>query len=225
MLAFSQEAKIPIIHGNDSHYIHPSDSKYRTIYQRGKDVYFDDDNENTMILDYPTYEEIERRYAQQGILTVEQVHTALENTLVFDTCEPITIINDEIKLPPFSKTPNEDLKKLINQGWKKAREKIPIERHQEYIKAIREEVDIVEKTNMANYFLIDNAVVDRAEKVYGGKLTNTGRGSSPSFYINKLLELTDIDRLDAPVTLFPSRFMSVERILQTRSLPDLWIIM
>ena len=44
--------------------------------------------------------------------------------------------------------------------------------------------------------------------------------SAPSFYVNKLLGFTEIDRLDAPVTLFATRFMSVARILETVSLPD-----
>ena len=51
-------------------------------------------------------------------------------------------------------------------------------------------------------------------------LTKTGRGSAPSFYVNKLLGFTEIDRLEAPVTLFATRFMSVSRILETKSLPD-----
>ena len=44
--------------------------------------------------------------------------------------------------------------------------------------------------------------------------------SAPSFYVNKLLGFTEIDRLDAPITLFATRFMSVARILETKSLPD-----
>ena len=44
--------------------------------------------------------------------------------------------------------------------------------------------------------------------------------SAPSFYTTKLLGLTDIDRLESPITLFPTRFMSAERILLARSLPD-----
>src|SRR5690606_6060751 len=49
----------------------------------------------------------------------------------------------------------------------------------------------------------------------------TGRGSAPSFYINKLLGFTEIDRLEAPITLYPTRFMSKSRILETKSLPDI----
>lgn len=44
--------------------------------------------------------------------------------------------------------------------------------------------------------------------------------SAPSFYLNKLLDFTAVDRVDSPVTLFPTRFMSESRILETRSLPD-----
>ena len=45
--------------------------------------------------------------------------------------------------------------------------------------------------------------------------------SAPSFYITRLLHLTNIDRLESPITLFPTRFMSIERILGARSLPDI----
>ena len=81
-------------------------------------------------------------------------------------------------------------------------------------------MDIVQKTNMEDYFLLDYQVVKDAIEKYDCVITKTGRGSAPSFYINKLLGLTDLDRFNAPVTLYPTRFMSTERILQTRSLPD-----
>ncbi len=58
-------------------------------------------------------------------------------------------------------------------------------------------------------------------KKKGGVLTRTGRGSAPSFYLNKLLGFTEIDRLDSPITLYPTRFMSMSRILETKSLPDI----
>ncbi|VIF90578.1 DNA polymerase III subunit alpha [Clostridioides difficile] len=74
---------------------------------------------------------------------------------------------------------------------------------------------------MENYFIIDYKIVQRAIQEYNGLLTKTGRGSAPSFIINNLLGLTEIDRLNAPVPLFPTRFMSVERILSAKSLPDI----
>jgi DNA polymerase III alpha subunit len=141
--------------------------------------------------------------------------------LIFDECNEITLINDDIKLPSVSEHPIEDLRKIIRSKWLIERNNIPQELWSKYTDAISYELDIVEKTNMANYFLIDYNVAKDGQEKYDGRLTNTGRGSAPSFYITKLLGLTDIDRVSAPITLFPTRFMSIERILGTRSLPDI----
>jgi len=222
LIQFSREAKIPIIHANDSHYIYPSDSKYRDIFLKGKERFYEE--ETGMILDYPDTDCIFDRYKKQGILTRQQVQDALDNTLIFDECEKITIINDDIKLPSVSEHPADDLKKIINMRWKEERKNIPKDKWDEYLNDIRYETKIIEDTHMENYFLIDYNVVKNGQEKYNGKLTNTGRGSAPSFYVTKILGLTDIDRIAAPITLFPTRFMSVERILGSRSLPDkqLW---
>ena len=226
LLALSAETHIPIIHANDSHYIYPSDAKNREIFQRAKGIDFSKSkdaevsHEEKMLLDYPSEDEIYERYDKQGILTREQVRAALDATMVFDDCEQITLINDDIKLPSVSEHPMDDLREILRQSWRKERVNIPREKWKEYTDAIQYELDIVEKTNMANYFLIDYHVAKTGQEKYDGRLTNTGRGSAPSFYITKLLGLTDIDRISAPITLFPTRFMSVERILGTRSLPD-----
>lgn len=45
--------------------------------------------------------------------------------------------------------------------------------------------------------------------------------SAPSFYLSKLLGFTTIDRISASVKLFPERFISAERLLETKSLPDI----
>ena len=219
MFDFSRASGIQIIHANDSHYIYQEDAKYRDIFLVGKDRNYPE--EEGMILDYPDDKTILNRYVKQGIFNRKQAEELLYHTLVFDDCEEITLINDDIKLPSVSDNPNKDLKTIINKRWIEERKSIPREEWTKYLEAIRYEVDIVEKTNMANYFLIDYKVVKDGQEKYGGKLTNTGRGSAPSFYITKMLGLTDIDRVSAPITLFPTRFMSVERILGTKSLPDI----
>lgn len=224
LLDFSKMTGIPIIHANDSHYIYPSDDKYRALYlraKRNKDDQNDFAVEDGMILDYPDSDTIYERYEKQGILTRAQVTEALNNTLVFDNCEPITIINDEIKLPSVSDHPQEELTKIIYSNWNKEKQTIPAQLHEKYEDAIEYELDIIDKTHMANYFLIDYWVAKNGQEVYNGRLTNTGRGSAPSFYVTKMLGLTDIDRVEAPITLFPTRFMSIERILGSRSLPDI----
>lgn len=210
---------IPLIHANDSHYIYPEDKEYRDLFLKGKEMFYPDEGE--FILDYPDAKTIVDRYIKQGILNKEEIIESLQSTLIFDEAEELTIINDDIKLPSISKNPNYDLKKAIFEAWQIEKKNIPAERIPEYEEAIRYEVDIIEKCHMEDYFLLDYEIVKLGKSKYNGMMTKTGRGSAPSFYVNKLLGLTDIDRLDSPITLFPTRFMSAERILLARSLPDI----
>lgn len=219
VLELSKKYNIKIIHANDSHYIYPQDSKYRDLFLKAKGIIYEE--ENNFILDYPDYDEIVKRYEIQGILNKNQIRDALENTLVFENVDCSNYITDNIKLPSISDTPNEALKEILNNSWENIKSEIPIENRPKYIDAIRYEMDIIEKTNMANYFLIDYYIAKIAKEKYNGVLTKTGRGSAPSFYTTRLLDLTNIDRLASPITLFPTRFMSVERILGARSMPDI----
>ena len=210
---------IPIIHANDSHYIYPEDAKYRDLFLKAKGIVYEE--EGGFCLDYPDSDEIYKRYKQQGILTEEEVTEALQNTLVFDNAEGITI-DKEFKIPKITEgDSNKVLKKLINEGWAKERNNVPKERWAEYIEQIKYEYKIIEDCGMADYFILDHYIVDKAVKEYDAILTKSGRGSAVSFYVNKLLGLTEVDRIGAPITLYPTRFMSAERILSSRSLPDI----
>ncbi|MCD3321144.1 PHP domain-containing protein [Clostridium botulinum D/C] len=220
VLELKQKYKLPLIHANDSHYIYSKDSKYRDMFLKAKGIFYED--EGSFILDYPNYEEIAERYEKQGVLNKEQIQESLNNTLIFDKCEDLKF-DKEIKIPKIhkDKDSNKLLKTIISNEWKKERSNICKDKWNEYKNAIKEEVDIVEKTNMEDYFILDYEIVKKAVNEYKAVLTRTGRGSAPSFYINKLLGFTNIDRVSAPITLYPTRFMSTTRILQTRSLPDI----
>lgn len=218
-LKYNKEYGIKLIHANDSHYIYPEEAKYRDLFLKAKDITYKEESEFT--LDYPDAKTIADRYIIQGVLNKDQIFEAINNTLVFDKAESLTIINDDVKLPSISKNPNYELKKIIAEKWSEEIKNIPPERIKEYTDAIKYEVDIVEKTKMEDYFIMDYYIAKIGQEKYNGKLTHTGRGSAPSFYINKLLGLTDIDRLDSPIKLYPTRFMSAERILLARSLPDI----
>lgn len=220
MLEYHYKYGIELIHANDSHYIYPEDSVYRSKFLKAKGmVYPDEDN---FILDYPSGEEIYNRYKKQGVLSDEQIAKALKNTLVFrEKCKPITIYNTDIKLPKVSENPNKDLKEIVNNEWKKISVGMTDEEKRKYIKAIKDEVKIIEDTGMETYFVLDYLITKKAVDDYGCLVTKTGRGSAGSFLINKFLGLTGLDRITSPVTLYPTRFMSTTRILETKSLPDI----
>lgn len=190
VLELAAKYGIKIIHANDSHYIFESDKSNikkvtingrtidvlpadRNLFLKAKGIIYEEENE--FILDYPDSDTIIARYKAQGVLNDKQIEEALNNTLVFDKAEPLTIINDDIKLPSVSNNPIEDLRALIRQKWRQTRETIPKELWEKYQNEIAYELDIVEKTNMANYFLIDYNIVKIAQEKYGGILTKTGR--------------------------------------------------
>lgn len=219
---FRKKYNVPFILGIDSHYIYPEDAKNRDLFLRGKNIIYEE--EQGMIIDFPNTEDIIRRFKKQNVLTDEEIKEAFDNTLQAREFEAVEI-NDDIKMPSlYPKLSHEEkgdkLKAIVSEAWKEDRKHIPKDRWTEYLEAIRMEMKIITDTNMEDYFLLNHKIIDKAVNEYGGVLTRTGRGSGPSFYINKLLGFTEIDRLEAPIQLYPTRFMSYSRIMETRSLPD-----
>ena len=219
LLAVRKKYGIQLIHANDSHYIYPQDAKYRDLFLNAKGMHYED--ESNFILDYPDADTIIERYHTQGVLNDEQIMEALENTLVFDNAESIKL-DKEFKIPKITDG-NSDmvLRKIISDAWKEEKKIVPKERIKEYEQAIYYEMDIIKNCGMADYFILDHKIIKKAVNEYNAVLTRSGRGSAVSFYVNRLLGLTEIDRLKAPITLYPTRFMSAERILSSRSLPDI----
>lgn len=233
IMAVSRKYGVPIIHANDSHYISEEDAKYRDLFLKAKGIYYEE--EDGFVLDYPDSSIILERYKKQGVLTEDEAVKALQNTLIFDNAESV-YTDKEFKIPCISKDilmrelniteedtadKNKILQIIVKRAWQKEKQNIKAELIPEYEKAIYYEMDIIKNCGMAEYFILDHIIVKKAVSRYGAVLTRSGRGSAVSFYINKLLGLTEVDRLKAPITLYPTRFMSAERILSSRSLPDI----
>ena len=207
-----------LIHGNNSYYVDTASKRYCNLFASAKNSkQFSQED----VYDYPDSDKIFSRYNMMGIFSDEDVETALKNTLVFDDCEPVDI-NKEYKLPKIVEgDSNLALKKIIAKSWAEKKKSIPKEDHKRYEEAIRYEWKIIEDCGMADYFILDYYITKKAVEEYGGILTRSGRGSAVSFLINHLLGLTEVDRMKAPITLYPTRFMSAERIILQRSLPDI----
>lgn len=223
MLLLKQYYNMQLIHANDSHYIYPEQAQDRIKFLNGKGMKYGD--EDSFILDFPDYDTIVQRYKKQGLLSDSQIREALDNTLIFDECEEL-YFDKEIKMPTIypgytQEQKNHELAQHLSEKWSQEKKYVDKSRWKEYQDGIAYEYKIVKDTNMADYFLFNEKMVELAKHKYGGILSRTGRGSAVSFYINKLLGFTEIDRFVAPVPLYPTRFMSTARILETRSLPDI----
>lgn len=226
---YSDQFGLSLIAANDSHYIDESGKQERLELLKGKHI--DYSSEDSFILDYPSDETMVKRFKKQGVLSDRQIDDAINNTLIFDQCEEIQL-DYSIKMPTIypGLSPNErvDLLKIkISEKFKHIIETDHITKEElpKYKDGINYEMKIIEATNddvhTADYFLFNERNVDLAVNKYGGVLTRGGRGSCGSFYINRILGMTQLDRFRINLPLFPDRFASTARLLENRSLPDI----
>lgn len=243
ILALSEKYDIEMIVGMDSHYIYPDQSKERDYILAAKNVHYDD--EEGWFMDYPDDETTMNRFLKQGVFTKNQIQRAMDNTDLllefegYDTLpngEPNRIFSKDIKLPSLydgqhtidgvllpkldQEQRNKEYSKLISKLFKAYIKDVDESQHEEYFDGVKNEVQVIKDTNMSDYFLIDYYMVKRAlEK--GGVLTDSGRGSSVGYFTNTLLGFSKVDRFQSPIKLYPERFISKSRILETKSLPDI----
>ena len=227
-LALSKKFGLELIAANDSHYIYPEQAKERLDFLRGKGLTYGD--EDGYVLDFPDYDTFFERFQKQGVLSDEQIERAISNTLIFRECEDVEI-DKSIKMPTVypSLTSDEkigELKKHVVSKFRDIIKKDHISKDEltEYKKGIAQEMRVIEDTkeiNTADYFLLNEKLVDLAVNKYGGILTRTGRGSCGGFYINRILGMTQLDRFKLDIKLYPERFMSTARLLENRAMPDI----
>ena len=227
ILTMHEKYGIEMIVALDSHYISIDQLVERDELLKSNDIHFK--NEQGMLLDYPDDDEVRRRFAEQGVFTPEQVQKAMDNTDICLTFEDYAkdnrIFSTDIKIPTIfpDKTQEEKnslYRRLITKQFKKFMEHVPKERYKEYWRAVKDEVDTYIDTNLVDYPLMDYAIVELAKR-RGGMITTTGRGSAASYLTNTLCGFSQVDRLNSPIKLYPDRFISKTRILETHSLPDL----
>jgi len=224
ILDIANKYNIELIMGCDSHYIYPEQAQDREYILEAKNIKYED--EKGWFMDYPDGETAFKRFQKQGVLNDKQIFEAINNTNIFLEFDDIEF-NKDIKLPVLpqyqhlsQKERNLLYAKLVADEWQKEKENIPSEEHEHYKNEIIKEVQTIIETDMSDYFLIDHAIVKDALQ-NGGVITKTGRGSGVSYYTNTLLGFSKIDRIASPVKLYPERFISKSRILETKSLPDL----
>lgn len=107
----------------------------------------------------------------------------------------------------------------MDEAWQEYSKPLSAEEKAKREEGIRYETGVITSTGMADYFILDHAIVKRAKEL-GGVLSPTGRGSAVSFFTNMLLGFSSVDRYEIPVEMFPDRFISADRIL-TGNLPDI----
>lgn len=226
ILAMSEENGIEMIVGMDSHFITPEQSQERDYMLAAKNIHYED--EDGWFMDYPDDETTMNRFLEQGVFNKAQIQRAMDNTdllLEFeDYAKDSPVFSKDVKLPTIypDKTQEERNKiysQLITRLFKDYTNGMPKDEYSRYLEGVKSEVQTIKDTGMADYFLLDYEIVKRAlEK--GGTITKSGRGSGVGYFTNTLLGFSKVDRFTSPIKLYPERFISKTRILETKSLPD-----
>ena len=217
--------KFPLIAGCDSHVITEAQMKDRDDLLESGHIHYED--EDGWYMDYPTYDVLFQRFKEQDVLDDDEIKTAIDNTNAIFDFEDIKL-DRSLKVPVIkslrSKTQDERNKifeNILKDEWKAQKSDINTDKFLQYQTEIRHDINEIESCNMADYFILSYYIMKYGQEKYGGILTPSGRGSAVSMYLNKLLRLTKVDKVNSPVLMYSERFLTKERVLDSHTPPDI----
>ena len=225
IIQISEELLVPIIAGCDSHVITESQMLDRDELLKSGNIHYED--EDGWYMDYPKYDVLFERFKQQGVLTDGQIKAAINNTNVLFEFEDIKL-DRSLKVPVIKELRNKTqeernhiFEQILKDEWFLQKSDINKDKLQQYYQEIKHDIGEIEACNMADYFILSYMVMKRGQEKYGGILTPSGRGSAVSMYLNKLLRLTKVDKVNSPVLMYSERFLTKERVLDSHTPPDI----
>lgn len=224
ILQLHEKYNIPLIAGTDSHEITYEQMEDREYLLKSNHINYPEEDGNYM--DFPTYDTLVQRFQKQNVLSDEQIVEAINNTNKILNFEDI-VLDRSLKVPvakmfrdKTQEARNQIFKNILVDEWKKQRSDINEELLPQYQKELKHDINEILSCNMADYFIDDYYIVKRGVQKYGGIITPTGRGSAVSMYLNKLLGLTKVDKVNSPVTMYSERFLTATRIIESKTPPD-----
>ena len=201
----SQETGIPMITGTDTHALNEEHLKGRSILQKSKNIHFD--NEDGWDLSFKTYDELVAAYEKQGVLPIDVIKEAIDNTnKMADMIEEFTI-DRSYKYPHLWENPEQLLRDKIQQGIiDKGVDKYP--NYQEYLDRVEYEMQAYKHNEAIDFMLLMEDVISWCKSQ--GISTGYGRGSVNGSVVAWLIGITEMDSIKFGLNF--ERFMNVERV-------------
>lgn len=206
---FAQKHGLKAVGTGDAHYIVPEDSKIHKTFVAIK--------QNKKVKNLPDI-----GYFNSGtycLITNEHAQKCYPQNLIDATCEIANKIEvyeitgpQRIPLIADNKTAIAEVRKIAYEKLKE----LGLHANQTYIDRVEYELEMTERGELANYFLIVRDYLDWARQ--NGILTGCGRGSVGGALIAYLLGITAIDSVH--YDLMWDRFMGPDRI-ENKVLPDI----
>lgn len=205
----AKETGIPVVATQDIHYLNPEDADSHDILlavQTGNTI--DEPDRLTLKND-----DFSMRSLEEMWNLFKDNPEFLENTVkIAERCN-VELPLGQILLPRFplpeNETANSYLEKLIKEKLPQRFEQV----NEEIKKRLDYELNTIEKTGFADYFLIVQDFINWAKE--RGIVVGPGRGSAAGSLISYILNITDIDPLK--YNLLFERFLNPERI----QMPDI----
>lgn len=216
IMRLAADTNTNVVVTNDVHYARKEDKKYQSLFLRianDRDTaseiydgcYFMSDVEMHTILD----PQIGADAATQCILNTD---------MVADLCDSVTMPWHEPELPKISipapyTSSAEYLRALVKQGFvNRGCNKFNEDKQRIYKQRVKEELDVIEKKDFCDYFLILVDYISWCRK--NGIIVGPGRGSACGSLVCYLIGITELDSIKYDLDF--GRFLTIER----KDLPD-----
>lgn len=216
IMRLAADTNTNVVVTNDVHYARKEDKKYQSLFLRianDRDTaseiydgcYFMSDAEMHTILDHQIGEDA----VTQCILNTD---------MVADLCDSVTMPWHEPELPKISipapyTSSAEYLRALVKQGFtNRGCNKFNEDKQRIYKQRVKEELDVIEKKDFCDYFLILVDYISWCRK--NGIIVGPGRGSACGSLVCYLIGITELDSIKYDLDF--GRFLTIER----KDLPD-----
>lgn len=212
LYALSKKIGTPLIAGTDTHNLDKYKAECREMLQYGKEAIFskESDSEDSINMEYMTYDELVDAYKKQNCLPMDVVLEAINNTNVMADSVESFELDKSFKYPYLYG--KDDKKVLLDTIKEKLQYKIKnniidVSRKQEYMDNIKEEIKVFEQIDMIGFMLFMSELItwcwDNSIPV------GYGRGSCCGSTVAYITDIIDVDPIKNN-TVF-SRFANKDR--------------
>lgn len=147
----------PLIAGTDTHSLNKYKAECRSILQKAKNITFS--NEDEFDLTYKSYDELVEMFKQQGVLSEDEILTAIENTNVMADMVTDFELDTSFKYPKLYDNEEYVLKKRINDMYKDKLKRGVIHKDPRYKEMVQEEMRVFKKIGMVGFMLFMSELV------------------------------------------------------------------
>lgn len=208
VIDMAMKYNVPLIAAVDAHYVYEKDANVHRMWiniekeKEDGDGYYSTDDYFIM-----SGQQVAERLSY---LPADIVSQAILNTHVIAEQCNVTVEFGGKNYPIFqAENQVEMLKEICRDGWrKKIMHRIPKEQQEQYANQVKHELNILEKADYINYFLITWDMLKWARE--NGIKTGVGRGSVVGSLVAYLMDITKLDPIKNDLVF--ERFAHLERI-------------